>query len=279
MRSLSSGTRALISVVRALPCSMARLSLPSPMLHVLRSARTVSRAVPYVSSVMKWSGWGDEDTSFTHVDKPALRPFIQRHLGVDIARAASTPVSVRRATRSAAVARRRGCARRWRRPSAPSTSRPTRWTASSTRAARACATSSASGAASSAGCPTWSCARAARRRSRRCCGAALDADAVVIPFGGGSNISGSLEAPGGRARSVVSVDLGAARPRALDRRRGAARRGPGGRVRSRAGARSSTRRAGRSATSPTASPTRRSAAGSRRARRACSPTSTATSPT
>jgi alkyldihydroxyacetonephosphate synthase len=38
--------------------------------------------------------------------------------------------------------------------------------------------------------------------------AALDADAVVIPFGGGSNISGSLEPPRDERRPVLSVDLG-----------------------------------------------------------------------
>jgi alkyldihydroxyacetonephosphate synthase len=38
--------------------------------------------------------------------------------------------------------------------------------------------------------------------------AAVDADAVVIPFGGGTNISGSLEAPTSEARPVISVDLG-----------------------------------------------------------------------
>ncbi|PPK97462.1 alkyldihydroxyacetonephosphate synthase [Kineococcus xinjiangensis] len=38
--------------------------------------------------------------------------------------------------------------------------------------------------------------------------AALDADAVVIPFGGGSNISGSLEAPRAETRPVLSVDMG-----------------------------------------------------------------------
>ena len=37
--------------------------------------------------------------------------------------------------------------------------------------------------------------------------AALDADAVVIPFGGGTSISGSLEAPRDETRPVVSVDL------------------------------------------------------------------------
>ncbi len=42
---------------------------------------------------MKWWGWGEEDVTFTHADKPALRPFIQQHLGVDVAREASGPVA------------------------------------------------------------------------------------------------------------------------------------------------------------------------------------------
>ena len=37
--------------------------------------------------------------------------------------------------------------------------------------------------------------------------AALAADAVVIPFGGGTNISGSLEAPRNENRPVISVDM------------------------------------------------------------------------
>ena len=36
---------------------------------------------------------------------------------------------------------------------------------------------------------------------------ALSADAVVIPFGGGTNIAGCLEAPRGEIRTVISVDL------------------------------------------------------------------------
>ena len=36
---------------------------------------------------------------------------------------------------------------------------------------------------------------------------ALSADAVVIPFGGGTNIAGCLEAPRGESRAVISVDL------------------------------------------------------------------------
>ena len=37
--------------------------------------------------------------------------------------------------------------------------------------------------------------------------AALEADAVVIPFGGGSSISGSVEAEPGEKRTVLSVDM------------------------------------------------------------------------
>ena len=38
--------------------------------------------------------------------------------------------------------------------------------------------------------------------------AAVAANAVIIPFGGGSNISGSLEPHPGEARVVISLDLG-----------------------------------------------------------------------
>ena len=109
--------------------------------------------------------------------------------------------------------------------------------------------------------------------------AVLDADAVVIPFGGGTSISGSLEAPRDETRPVISVDLSRLDARARDRPDVAARARAGRRARAATSRGSSTSGAGRSATSPTRSPTRRSAAGSRRARRACSPTATATSPT
>ena len=99
---------------------------------------------------------------------------------------------------------RPSCARRWRPPSAPSMCRPIRSTASSTPAARACATSCGTGAARSAGSRTSSSVPATRTRWRRSCRRRSTADAVVIPFGGGSNISGSLEPPAGRARARSS---------------------------------------------------------------------------
>jgi len=42
---------------------------------------------------MKWWGWGAEGVLFTHQDKPALGPFLQRHLAVDVERATSRPVA------------------------------------------------------------------------------------------------------------------------------------------------------------------------------------------
>ena len=83
--------------------------------------------------------------------------------------------------------------------------------------------------------------------------AAIDADAVVIPFGGGTNISGSLEAPADEERDGR---LGRPRPdgpRARDRRRRRAWRGCSRASSARTSRSSSTRAAGRSATSPTAS--------------------------
>ena len=232
-------------------------------------------------SAMKWWGWGDEDVAFTHEDKPELGPFLERVLEARRRARRDAAGRVRRARRRRADAARPSCAPRSRPPPAPTTSRPTRSTASSTRAARACATSCAIARGDARPrCPTSSCAPATRTEVAGVVRAALDADAVVIPFGGGTNISGSLEAPAdedahghlGRPRRawtacstiddasrLARVQAGVVRPAP----RGAAQRA----------------RLDASATSPTASPTRRSAAGSRRARRACSPTSTATSPT
>ena len=109
--------------------------------------------------------------------------------------------------------------------------------------------------------------------------AAIDADAVVIAFGGGTNISGSLEAPADEERDSCLGRPEPDGPGARDRRRPRAWPGSSPGSSARTSRSSSTRAAGRSGTSPTASATRRSAAGSPHARPGCSPTSTATSPT
>jgi alkyldihydroxyacetonephosphate synthase len=156
---------------------------------------------------MKWSGWGDEGTSFTHVDKPRLRPFILRHLELDIAHATSTPVGFD----ELAVGL----------PSLPAALRD-----ALERAVGAdhVSTDALDRVVHARGKSLRDLVRQRRGELGRLpdvvvrpgseadvvavLKAALEADAVVIPFGGGSNISGSLEAPGGEPRSVISVDLG-----------------------------------------------------------------------
>src|SRR4051812_27206105 len=43
---------------------------------------------------MKWGGWGTEDVTFSDADKPALGPFLERHLdlGRDVPTAPPVPV-------------------------------------------------------------------------------------------------------------------------------------------------------------------------------------------
>src|SRR3954449_4131710 len=240
---------------------------------------------------MKWWGWGDEGVAFTHDDKPDLGPFIKRAIDLDVDAPAARPVAFAALDIPEPVL----------------------------DAELRAALEAAVGAAHVSTDPVDRVAHARGKslrdvvRHRRgdlgrlpdvvvrpgseadveaIVRAVIDADAVAIPFGGGTNISGSLEAPEGEERTVVSVDVGR-----LDRvleidddsrlarvqagGAGGGREGPaggGGRAPSgRRSSASSARAGGRSGTSPTASATRRSAAGSRRARRACSPTSTATS--
>ena len=216
----------------------------------------------------KWWGWGDEGVAFTHEDKPGLAPFLERHLGLDVRgttsrrrSASTTSTSPSRRCRAAPARGARGRRRR------ALTSRPMRSIASSTPAARACATSSATAAATSAGSPTSSSVRPTRTRSPRSCARR----STPTPSSSRSAAARTSPAASRRPRTRSAHGRlgrhGPDGPGARDRRR---RRGlarvQAGRLRPATSRSSSTRAAGRSATSPTASPTRRSAAGSRRAR-------------
>src|SRR5687768_13254843 len=44
-------------------------------------------------AAMKWWGWGYEDVWFGHDDKPALAPFLQHALDLDVARVTSRPAA------------------------------------------------------------------------------------------------------------------------------------------------------------------------------------------
>jgi alkyldihydroxyacetonephosphate synthase len=156
---------------------------------------------------MKWWGWGDEGVSFTHTDKPALAPFIKLHLGLDIEAETSRPVAFD----------------------------DLRIPDSSVEPSLRSALEGAVGSERVSTDPLdrvvharGKCLRDLVRHRRGELGrvpdvvvrpndeeevaavlrVALDADAVLIPFGGGTNISGSLEAPESETRTVISVDTG-----------------------------------------------------------------------
>jgi alkyldihydroxyacetonephosphate synthase len=157
-------------------------------------------------AAMKWWGWGEEGLEFTHEDKPALASFIFEAIGVDVSRKVAAPLRFDQLqiadpalpdelwdALEQAVSRKfvsldpldrvvhaRGKSLRdlvWQRsgelPRVPDV--------------------------------------VVRPGSEDEVSAILEAamrfDAVVIPFGGGSSISGSLEAPSTETRPVISVDL------------------------------------------------------------------------
>jgi alkyldihydroxyacetonephosphate synthase len=156
---------------------------------------------------MKWWGWGEDGVSFAHDDKPSFGPFIEKHLGIDVGKTSTRPLAFDELD-----------------VPAPQLSDDLR-----------AALESAVGDAHVSDDPHDRVVHARGKslrdlvRQRRgdlgrvpdvvvrpgdetavveVLQAALEADAVVIPFGGGTSISGSLEAQREETRTVISVDLG-----------------------------------------------------------------------
>jgi alkyldihydroxyacetonephosphate synthase len=155
---------------------------------------------------MKWSGWGDEGISFTHEDKPGLRPLFQRHLHLDLARPASPPVSFDDVDVPE--------------PSLPAELRSTLEQAVGgehvsvddlDRVVHARGKSLRDLVRHRSGdlgrLPDVVVRPGGEEDVTAVMRAALDADAVLIPFGGGTSISGSLEPRAEEQRTVISLDL------------------------------------------------------------------------
>ncbi|MWB98496.1 FAD-binding oxidoreductase [Agromyces seonyuensis] len=164
---------------------------------------------------MKWWGWGVEGVGFHHEDKPAFAPFVLQAVGLDL-----------------------GTATKAEAPSfdgldvAPSVATPELLDA--LRAAVGdgnVATDDLDRVVHAYGKSLRDLVRIRANAIERTpdvvvypadeaevgavVRAAVEADAVLIPFGGGSNIAGSLEALPGETRPVVSLDVGRLR-RVLD---------------------------------------------------------------
>jgi alkyldihydroxyacetonephosphate synthase len=156
---------------------------------------------------MKWWGWGEEHLAFHHEDKPALAPFVRTHLGVDLDAPAGAPprfgdldVPPSRLAEPAAAALR----------DAVGADGVT--TDAHERVVHAYGKSLRDLVRIRAGdlgrLPDVVVYPADESSVVALMNAALDLDLVLVPFGGGSNIAGSLEAPRTERRTVVSVDMG-----------------------------------------------------------------------
>jgi alkyldihydroxyacetonephosphate synthase len=159
-------------------------------------------------AAMKWWGWGREDVSFTHEDKPGLAPFIREKLNLDVTRpGTASAVALEEleladpvlpdALRSALTAAVGG--------QHVSTDRLD-------RVVHARGKSLSDLVRQRRGAfprlPDVVVRPGDEGQVAALVHEALQADAVVIPFGGGSSISGSLEAAASEKRPVVSIDLG-----------------------------------------------------------------------
>ena len=158
-------------------------------------------------AAMKWWGWGEEGVAFSHEDKPGLGPYIAENLGLDISRPTETPKafaaldvpeSVLTDPLRAALEEAVGAGHVTAEPH--------------DRVVHARGKSLRDLVRQRRGdlprVPDVVVRPGSEEEATAVLQAALAADAVVIAFGGGSSISGSLEAEAGEERTIVSVDMG-----------------------------------------------------------------------
>ncbi|MEU9343189.1 FAD-binding oxidoreductase [Streptomyces sp. NPDC048278] len=157
---------------------------------------------------MKWWGWGVEGVGFHHEDKPGFAPFVRKAIGLDL--------------RAGERAERPDFARL----KVPASTAPEEFLAalSGIVGAGNTAVDDLSRVVHTYGKSLRDLVRvrggaiartpdvivypADEAEVRRVVAAAVEADAVLIPFGGGSNIAGSLEPHPDETRVIVSLDLG-----------------------------------------------------------------------
>ncbi|MBB1483210.1 FAD-binding oxidoreductase [Tessaracoccus sp. MC1865] len=155
----------------------------------------------------KWWGWGEEGHSFGYKDKPKFAPFVMNRVGVDI----DEPVKPVPPFSSLEVP-------------ASQLSESLRTSLVAILGEKYVQTDDETRVVHAFGKGVRDLVRVRRgqlgrvpdvvlypgtqREVERLVDAVVDADAVLIPFGGGSNIVAALEAMPGESRQVVSVNLG-----------------------------------------------------------------------
>jgi alkyldihydroxyacetonephosphate synthase len=157
-------------------------------------------------TAMKWWGWGHEGIAFTHEGQPALGPFIKQHLDLDVDRVVERPprledLEVPEAGLPAALQSDLEAAVGVANVSLDARDRVVHARGKSLRDLVRQRRGQFDRLPDAVVTPGNEEEVAAAIQ------AVLDADAVAIPFGGGTSISGSLEPGVGEARPVISVDL------------------------------------------------------------------------
>jgi len=155
---------------------------------------------------MKWWGWGLEGAEFTDADKPDLAPFIQTVLGLDVRRVTAPPPSFQslRIPDSMLTETLRGELEERLGPDHVSTEALDRVVHGRGKSLRDLIRQRRGDLPR---IPDVVVRPANEEHVSAVMAAAVAHDAVVIPFGGGSSISGSLEPPARETRPVISVDL------------------------------------------------------------------------
>jgi len=156
---------------------------------------------------MKWWGWGAEDVSFTHEGKPELAPFIERVLCLDVRRAGTRPITfaeleVPRSALPDDLRAQLVDAVGHEHVSIDDHDRVVHGRGKSL-------TDLIRQRRGDLGRPPDAVVRpGSEDEVAAVVAAALEHDAVVIPFGGGSSISGSLQADEAETRPVISLHMG-----------------------------------------------------------------------
>lgn len=157
-------------------------------------------------SHMKWWGWGDHSVAFTHEDKPALAPFIERQIGVDVNKTMTSPPrfeELQIPPANVGPKLREGIELAV--GSDNVTDEPLE------RVVHAYGKSLRDLIRVRRGdlgrLPDLVVYPRSEDDVRALVETVIANNAVAIPFGGGTNISGSLEAPRDESRTVISIDM------------------------------------------------------------------------
>jgi alkyldihydroxyacetonephosphate synthase len=157
---------------------------------------------------MKWWGWGVEGVGFHHEDKPGFAPFVLKAVGLDLATAqkaeqpAFDDVAIdASAARPEFVAALAGIVGE----DYVTTDAMERVVHTYGKSLRDLVRIRSNQIARAVDVVVYPADEA---EVQKVVDAAVAEDAVIIPFGGGSNIAGSLEPRAGETRAVVSLDMG-----------------------------------------------------------------------